>query len=133
MHETSIALAVVDQIAQRAWQDGHTGVRAVGLRIGELAGVVPAALEFCFAQACEGTVAHGADLSIEAVQARARCGACSHDWPVGMPPDLCCPLCDAAAAHLISGRELEITAVEWGSPAVVVSAPGPEEPDPCAV
>jgi hydrogenase nickel incorporation protein HypA/HybF len=133
MHETSIALAVVDQIAERARQEARTGVRAVGLRIGELAGVVPEALEFCFAQACEGTVAQGAALGIEAVEARARCGACSHEWSVGMPPDLCCPLCDAAAAHLISGRELEITAVEWGVGPRAVPAPGPEEPDPCAV
>jgi hydrogenase nickel incorporation protein HypA/HybF len=131
MHETSIALAVVDQIALRARQDGRDGVRAVVLRVGELAGVVPQALEFCFAQACEGTVAQGAALSIEAVTARARCGECADSWPVGMPPDLNCPACGEAAAHLISGRELEIAAVEWGGPAA--RATSPEEPDPCAV
>jgi len=131
MHETSIALAVVDQIEQRARQDGRTSVRAVTLRVGELAGVVPDALEFCFAQACTGTVAHGARLSVEAVEARACCSACSGRWSVGMPPDLCCPVCGEAAAHLLSGRELEIAAVEWGEPAA--TAPSPEEPDPCAV
>lgn len=130
MHETSIALAVVDQIAQRARADGHDGVRAVVLRVGELAGVVPAALEFCFAQACAGTVAEGATLSIEAVTALGRCGACPESWPVGMPPDLNCPACGAPAAHLISGRELEIAAVEWG--AAPAFATIPEEPDPCA-
>jgi hydrogenase nickel incorporation protein HypA/HybF len=130
MHETSIALAVVDQIVQRARQDGRTSVRSVTLRVGELAGVVPDALEFCFAHACEGTLAQGARLSVEAVQARACCSACSSGWPVGMPPDLCCPVCGAAAAHLLSGRELEIRSVEWGEPAV--TAPSPEEPDPCA-
>jgi len=131
MHETSIALAVVDQIAQRAHEDARDGVRAVVLRVGELAGVVPAALEFCFAQACAGTVAEGAVLSIETVTALARCGACPETWPVGMPPDLTCPACGEAAAHLISGRELEIAAVEWGGPAAVATST--EEPDPCAV
>ena len=131
MHETSIALAVVDQIAQRACEDGHDGVRAVVLRVGELAGVVPEALEFCFAQACAGTVAEGATLSIEAVAALARCGGCPERWPTGMPPDLTCPACGAAAAHLISGRELEIAAVEWGG--TTAFATSPEEPDPCAV
>ena len=131
MHETSIALAVVEQIARRAEQDGHAGVRAVTLRVGELSGVVPQALEFCFAQACEGTVVRGAALSIEAITALARCGACPARWPVGMPPDLNCPSCGAAAAHLISGRELEIAAVEWSGAAA--AATSPEEPDPCAV
>ena len=130
MHETSIALAVVDQIARRAEQDGHDGVRAVVLRVGELAGVVPDALEFCFAQVCAGTVAEGAALRIEAVPALGRCGTCPDDWPVGMPPDLTCPACGEPAAHLISGRELEIAAVEWGG--TTAFATSPEEPDPCA-
>jgi hydrogenase nickel incorporation protein HypA/HybF len=130
MHETSIALAVVDQIARRAAQDGRTSVRAVALRVGELAGVVPQALEFCFDQACAGTVAQGAALRVEQVPARARCSACEGLWFVSMPPDLCCPDCGQAAAHLVTGRELEIAAVEWGNPD---AAPVPEEPDPCAV
>ena len=133
MHETSIALAVVDQIVRRADEDGRAGVHAVVLRVGELAGVVPEALEFCFAQACAGTVAEGAALSIEAVRALARCGGCPDSWPTGMPPDLNCPACGDPAAHLISGRELEIAAVEWGGTAAFATATSPEEPDPCAV
>lgn len=130
MHETSIALAVVDQIAERARRDGHTAVHSVALRVGSLAGVVPEALEFCFTQACEGTVAQGAALSIESVPAEACCSACSGSWPVGMPPDLVCPVCGQAAAHLRTGRELEIAAVQWGPAAATAR---PEEPDPCAV
>ena len=134
MHETSIALAVVDQIVERARQNGHaaSAVRVVVLRVGELSGVVPAALEFCFAMACEGTMAQGTALRVEAVPARARCGACPRRWSTGMPPDLNCPACGEPAAQLISGRELEIAAVEWGGEPVA-PAISPEEPDPCAV
>lgn len=131
MHETSIALAVIDQIAERARQDGRTAVRSVTLRVGSLAGVVPDALEFCFAQAGEGTVVQGAALAIESVPAQACCSACSADWMVGMPPDLICPACGQAAAHLRTGRELEIAAVQWGLPADANVRP--EEPDACAV
>ena len=135
MHETSIALAVVDQIVERARQNGPAGsaVRVVVLRVGELSGVVPAALEFCFAMACEGTVAQGAALRVEAVPARARCGACPRRWSTGMPPDLNCPACGEPAAQLISGRELEIAAVEWDGENPVAPATSLEEPDPCAV
>ena len=131
MHETSIALAVVDQIAERAKRDSHTAVRSVALRVGALAGVVPDALEFCFAQACADTVVQGATLHIETVPAEACCSGCAGSWTVGTPPDLRCPLCGQAAAHLRTGRELQIAAVEWGP--ADPTAQGPEEPDPCAV
>lgn len=158
MHETSLALAVLDRIEERAQRDGRTGARSIALRIGELAGVVPEVLEFCFAHACAGTLAEGAELTVETVTARARCSGCPAEWPVGVPPDLCCPDCDAPAAELLSGRELEIAAVEWTDPAVPADSADPagpadpadsadsqqwaeqtdpvltgKEPDPCAV
>ncbi|MFE7775047.1 hydrogenase maturation nickel metallochaperone HypA [Streptomyces sp. NPDC057445] len=113
MHEMSIALAVVDQVAQAARPAGATAVRSVRLQVGELAGVVADALTFSFELACAGTVLEGAELIAESVPGRARCAPCAGDWAVGMPPQLCCPVCGAATAELVSGRELRITAVEW--------------------
>lgn len=113
MHEMSIALAVVEQVEQAARAGGATGVAGVRLRIGELAGVVPDALSFCFELACAGTLLEGAELEAEQVPARARCGPCADEWAVGMPPQLCCPRCGTATAGLLSGRELHIAAVRW--------------------
>ena len=129
VHEMSIALAVVEQVEQRATHQEIGTVRSVRLRMGELCGVVPDALEFCFAQACAGTVLEGARLLTESVAARARCEPCAGEWAVGMPPDLCCPTCGAPAAGLLSGCEMQIAAVEWdhAAPAGVGCAPGTEE------
>ncbi|MEV1054444.1 hydrogenase maturation nickel metallochaperone HypA [Streptomyces sp. NPDC049887] len=113
MHEMSIALAVVDQVEEAARSHGASAVRTVRLRIGELAGVVPDALAFSFQLACAGTLVEGAELVTETVPGLARCAPCGDEWAVGMPPRLTCPVCDRAAADLVSGRELRIAAVEW--------------------
>jgi hydrogenase nickel incorporation protein HypA/HybF len=113
MHEMSIALAVVGQVEEAAQTAGAVAVRSVRLQVGELAGVVPDSLAFCFELACAGTVLEGAELVTEPVSARARCEPCADEWAVGMPPDLCCPACGTATAELLAGRELQITGVRW--------------------
>ncbi|MEV7728545.1 hydrogenase maturation nickel metallochaperone HypA [Streptomyces sp. NPDC101733] len=113
MHEMSIAMAVVGQVEEAADAGGASTVSRVRLQVGELAGVVPDALAFCFELACAGTVLEGAELTTESVTARARCG-CGHQWDVGMPPELCCPDCGLATeVELLSGRELRILSVTW--------------------
>ncbi|WP_369032803.1 hydrogenase maturation nickel metallochaperone HypA/HybF [Streptomyces adonidis] len=114
MHEMSVALAVVDQVAEAATRAGSiTAVRSVRLQVGELAGVVPDALAFSFELACAGTLLEGAELVTEAVPGRARCTPCAHEWAVGMPPRLTCPLCDGTRTELLAGRELQIVDVRW--------------------
>lgn len=113
MHEMSIALEVVGQVGDATRDRGATAVAAVRLRVGELAGVVPDALRFCFSLACEGTPLEGAELITEFVPGRARCTRCdTGEWPTGMPPELCCPGC-GEAAELLCGRELAIAGVRW--------------------
>ncbi|MFJ4963876.1 hydrogenase nickel incorporation protein [Streptomyces sp. ADI96-02] len=111
MHELSIATAVVDQV-ESAVRDRaeHATVRSLTLRVGELSGVVPEALDFSFGVAAEGTVLADARLLIETVEGRARCEGCGRDTATGMPPDLWCGTCERAMT-LTGGRELEIARV----------------------
>jgi len=114
MHEMSIAMAVVGQVEAAARRSGAHAALSVRLRVGELAGVVPDALAFSFELARVGTVAHGAELIVESVAARAHCGACDVGWTVGMPPDLRCPHCAGGGdTELVAGAELRIVDVCW--------------------
>ncbi|MDX3073794.1 hydrogenase maturation nickel metallochaperone HypA [Streptomyces sp. NPDC088354] len=129
MHEMSIAMAVVEQVEQAAARLAADGavppaVREVRLEVGELAGVLPDSLSFCFDLACSGTVLEGSSLTAGTVPGRARCAPCDHEWPTGMPPQLGCPRCGAGASELLSGRELRITEVRWAEPV----PPGPPVP-----
>ncbi|MEV1065700.1 hydrogenase maturation nickel metallochaperone HypA [Streptomyces sp. NPDC050263] len=114
MHEMSVALAVIDQVETAAAEAGDvTAVRSVRLQVGELAGVVPDSLAFCFELACAGTLLEGAELVTEAVPGRACCTSCAHAWAVGMPPRLTCPACGGTQTDLLAGRELRIVGVRW--------------------
>jgi hydrogenase nickel incorporation protein HypA/HybF len=109
VHELSIAVAVVEQVEEAVREQGRA-VASLTLRIGELAGVVPEALDFSFGLATEGTALAGARLLIETVDARGRCDGCGREAPTGMPPVLWCAGCGATLT-LLSGRELEIVRV----------------------
>lgn len=113
MHEMSLAAAVVEQVERTARDAGATAVTRVRLRVGELAGVVPDALAFCFALACAGTLLEGAELVAEPVAARARCPSCAEVWAAGMPPQLWCPACGGSGTELLCGRELQIADASW--------------------
>ncbi|AJE39346.1 hydrogenase maturation nickel metallochaperone HypA [Streptomyces nodosus] len=130
MHEMSIAMAVIGQVEEAAERAGDvTAVCSVRLQVGELAGVVPEALSFCFELACAGTVLEGAELITETVPGRARCAPCAQEWAVGVPPLLSCPQCDGGRTDLLSGRELQIVGVRWedGRTPAPVPEPIPEE------
>ncbi|WP_431986485.1 hydrogenase maturation nickel metallochaperone HypA [Streptomyces griseoflavus] len=122
MHEMSVALSVVDQVEQAARPGGARGVRRVTVEIGELAGVVPDALAFCFELACAGTLLEGAELVTRSVPGRAACAPCGRAWDTGMPPDMICAGCRGGATGLLSGRDLRITEVHWSA---LPTAPDP--------
>ncbi|PWJ08523.1 hypothetical protein DKG34_06810 [Streptomyces sp. NWU49] len=130
MHEMSVALSVVDHVEQAVRPDGAHGVRRVHVEIGELAGVVPDALAFCFELACSGTVLEGAELVTRFLPGRASCAPCGRTWDTGMPPDMTCAACRGGATELLSGRELRITEVHWSAEPAAPDpgpAPHPEE------
>ncbi|MFD7699350.1 hydrogenase maturation nickel metallochaperone HypA [Streptomyces caelestis] len=124
MHEMSVALSVVDQVERAARSGGAPGVRRVVVEVGELAGVVPDALAFCFELACAGTLLEGAELVTRFLPGRASCTPCGRTWETGMPPDMLCAVCRGAAGELLSGRELRITEVRWSA------SPTPSDPPP---
>ncbi|MFG3506904.1 hydrogenase maturation nickel metallochaperone HypA [Streptomyces sp. NPDC047821] len=124
MHEMSVALSVVDQVEQAARSRGVRGVQHVHLDVGELAGVVADSLHFCFTLACAGTLLEGAQLVTRPVPGSARCAPCGRAWETGMPPDMLCPGCRAAATELVAGRELRITEVRWAEDTTPPGLPG---------
>lgn len=111
MHELSIALAIVDIAEEEAERRGGR-VAAVHLKLGRLSGVVEEALRSAYEMAREGTSLAESKLVIEAVPLVVHCSACDAD---GMPRSmltLCCPTCGKPAEQVISGRELEVYALE---------------------
>jgi hydrogenase nickel incorporation protein HypA/HybF len=111
MHELSIALSMIEQIAEESEKRNGAVVEAVHLRIGVLAGIDPQALCFAYELACEGTELAGSRLEIESVPLRVFCPQCRSTHTPD-PQHVFCPRCVSPAQQILEGQELEVFALE---------------------
>ncbi|GFO60775.1 putative hydrogenase nickel incorporation protein HypA [Geomonas silvestris] len=108
MHEMSITQSMVEICLANA---SGRRVTDVVLEIGELSGVVPDSIEFCFEACTKGTLLEGAKLTMEIVPALARCGSCGREAPVKTHFDPC-PHCGGFGLALLKGEELRVKELE---------------------
>lgn len=106
MHELSITESIVSAILERV--DGR--IQTVTLLVGQLSGLVPDSVRFCFDICTQETRLEGATLDIVEVPGRARCRTCDQELEL---PDgiLLCP-CGSADLEIVGGQELRIKNVE---------------------
>lgn len=111
MHETSLAENLLELIAEAARERSFERVLAVRVAVGELAGVEPEALRFCFGALCRDSPAEGATLRIDRVAGRAWCMDCSRE--VALPDRLAgCALCGGFGLRIKGGDELRLLDLE---------------------
>jgi hydrogenase nickel incorporation protein HypA/HybF len=108
VHELAIAEAVVDIVCRHA---GERRVTRVELQVGHLRQVVPEALAFAFDLVVRGTLAEGAELVIEHVQAVGRCRDCAAESVLEAFP-LQCESCRSLDIELLRGEELLVDCLE---------------------
>lgn len=115
MHEFGIASSVMEAVRQEAQQRPGTRMRAVGLKVGEVAGVDPDALSFCFESLVQGTELEPLELKVELVPRRHRCPQCGHEFIV-VDYEVACPSCSEWRTKCIGGYELELAYLELEEP-----------------
>lgn len=104
-------MALVEQMEHVARDQKAAAVPRVTVTVGALSGVDPEALRGAFPLAAEGTVAEGAELEIEFVEAEVRCRGCGKVTRPDLP-FLRCAACGSAEVDVAAGRELYIAAVD---------------------
>lgn len=107
MHEMAITQSVVEAVCEHA---AGRRVHSVRLEVGALCAIVPAAMEFCFGLATEGTVADGAQLDVDIRPGSARCRSCAARFEMTDPLLLC--RCGSADVEVLEGRDLKIMSME---------------------
>jgi len=119
MHEMGIANSILEGVTAELQR--RPGARAVkvGVRIGELAGIDPDALNFAFEALTLETEMQGLKLEIEYRARRHLCHGCGHEFEVH-DYDFECPGCGSFDSECVSGDELEFAFLEV------------EEDEPCA-
>lgn len=109
MHEMSLALNIVELAEAESRAAGGGRIRRVEVEVGELAGVMAEALQFCFAAACRDTMAEGAELAIIGVAGRGECASCRRLSAMAEQFSLC-PAC-GGLMRAVQGQELRLVAV----------------------
>jgi hydrogenase nickel incorporation protein HypA/HybF len=119
MHELSIAQGILDIIGQYVPEGRAPEVRAVRVRVGQMAGVIADSLDFCFSAIVNGTALNQARLDIEEIPLRSRCSSCGKEFA---PDPVCfsCPVCGSADIAVTSGTELQVVDIEMADPATGV-------------
>lgn len=111
MHELSIAMSIVEMAQEEAEQRGAR-VTAVHLKLGALSGVVADALLSSYEMAIADTPLQGSRLLIESVPVTILCPSCRAQQLLHSIQNLCCPQCGTGAPEVLSGREIEVSALE---------------------
>ena len=123
MHELSIAQSLIELVGEHAARENARRVRTVHIRLGELSGF-RRALYFCFEAAAKGTLCEGARLAIEHVPLTVRCDSCDEVKTPRARYTFRCPDCGRATPTVVTGREMQVTAIELEFPPA-----GPLRPD----
>jgi hydrogenase nickel incorporation protein HypA/HybF len=108
MHEMSITMSVVEICEEHA--GGHR-VTEVVLEVGELSGVLPDSIEFCFEVCSKGTLLEGARLRLEIIRGCGNCTFCAKKMPILSLFDPCAH-CGAFGLEIVSGQELRVRELE---------------------
>ena len=108
MHEMAITQGIVDICLQHA---AGRAVRQVVVEIGDLSGVVPEAVVFCFSACSADTLAAEARLEIRQVHGLGRCLDCSTEQQLSRLYDPC-RQCGSYALTLLKGEELRVVELE---------------------
>ena len=111
MHEFSIADSLMEQLRELAVEHGLPSIDRVELEVGELRQVIPEILQLAFSETVQGSMAEGAELVIEEIEASAQCRRCEQ---VFRPTtwDHSCPVCGVADAQILTGDSLVLKSIE---------------------
>ena len=112
MHELSIALGIIDIASAEAERHGGGAVSAIHIKLGPLSGVVKEALMSAFQLAREQSPLSDSRLVVEQVPIVIYCAQCDAERHVASIQSLVCPTCSLPSGNVVSGRELEVVALE---------------------
>lgn len=101
----------MDIVLDTAKKSNAVKVNSVTLVVGSLAQVVPECVTLYFEIMTKDTIAEGAELIIQPIEARAKCAKCGN---VFAAEDMImkCPECGDILGKLISGRELSVESID---------------------
>jgi hydrogenase nickel incorporation protein HypA/HybF len=107
----AIARNIVNIAVAAAEEEDAKRIARVNVVAGELRGIVPSQLIFCFGLLAENTIAGGAYLDLEIKPVTGKCKKCQYTFMVE-DYRYVCPKCQGGDVQTISGTELRVKDIE---------------------
>ena len=112
MHELSIAMSIIEVAEEELAQQGGGRVEKIYIALGQLSGVIPQSLLSAYEVAAENSNLSKSSLVIEEMAVEIDCPTCGGVRQVESIQELRCRECGTLSGKIVSGREMEITAME---------------------
>jgi hydrogenase nickel incorporation protein HypA/HybF len=110
MHEMSVAESMMELVFESAASNRANRITRVEIVVGDLSGVAPDSLMFCFDALKSGTIAQDAVLVVEKIRSTAHCFSCADDF-YAEPDEYFCRKCGGPVAKT-GGTELSVRSIE---------------------
>ena len=111
MHEMALAQGILEIVLKTAVEQRASKVTSIKLLIGQMIQVEPECLTFGFEALAMGTVAEGAQVTIEITPLIGQCNSCGEQFAVEKYCFIC-PRCNSTSVVVVSGRELAVDYLE---------------------
>jgi hydrogenase nickel incorporation protein HypA/HybF len=111
MHELSVAQSILEIVQANLPAGEGSSVESIKVKVGQLSGVVPDSLEFCFSALAADTPFQGASLQIEVIPFTLECRTCGEVFvnDIGF---VICPHCGGSDSKMLGGMELQVVEIE---------------------
>ena len=113
MHEMSIVQSILGILHEEMVKhDGHK-LKKVVIKNGALAGIVTESLQFAWEALIPGGEFDGAQMEIQEIPIKVKCGDCGEEFYPGHTRCMPCPKCDQLLGHtVLEGKEMRIESIE---------------------
>ena len=111
MHELAVTEHILDIALKAAKEQNAVRIRAIRLRMGPFAGIVPECVQMYLDVLAKGTAAEGAKIEAVTVPLRVECRACGAVSEIDRR-HIACPACGSVDLHRLSGREFLVDSLE---------------------
>ena len=111
MHELSVAQNIVDIVLESVTEKDRSGVKTILIEVGEMSGIVPDSLKFCFDVIKTETPLKNSEMQITKIPFVLYCSSCNKETTndLGMRS---CGSCGCFDTKIVSGTEMKITELE---------------------
>ncbi len=113
MHEMSLAQNILDIVLKTAAANDVKKVIRITIRAGQLRGIVPEQLKFCFGFVAKDSIAEDSDLVVNSLPIKGKCKACGNPFFV-KEYRFVCPECESEEVEVLQGMELLVENIEVG-------------------